>query len=124
VTRPGQKVAFVMDTRLCDGVRELAAGVDMLVIESTFLHEDAGLAAEYGHLTAAQAGEVAAEAAVRRLVLTHFSERYPAADEHRFLAEASAAFGGDITLVHDLDRIPLPARRLTGREAGQDPGHG
>jgi ribonuclease Z len=124
VTRPGQKAAFVMDTRLCDGVRELAAGADMLVIESTFLHEDAGLAAEYGHLTAAQAGEVAAEAGVRRLVLTHFSERYPATDEHRFLAEASAAFGGDTTLVHDLDRIPLPPRRLTGREAGQDPGHG
>ncbi|MES9537173.1 ribonuclease Z [Actinomadura sp. NPDC000600] len=124
VTRPGQKAAFVMDTRLCDGVRELADGVDMLVIESTFLHEDAGLAAEYGHLTAAQAGEVAAEAGVRRLVLTHFSERYPAADEHRFLAEAAAAFGGDITLVHDLDRIPLPPRRLTGRDAGQDPGHG
>ncbi|MEV4001985.1 ribonuclease Z [Actinomadura sp. NPDC049753] len=113
VTRPGQKVAFVMDTRLCDGVRELAAGVDMLVIESTFLGEDAALAAEYGHLTAAQAGAVAAEAGVGRLVLTHFSERYPAADEHRFTDEASAAFGGDITLVHDLDRIPLPPRRLT-----------
>ncbi|GGQ22098.1 ribonuclease Z [Actinomadura coerulea] len=113
VTRPGQKVAFVMDTRLCDGVRELAAGVDMLVIESTFLGEDAALAAEYGHLTAAQAGAVAAEAGVGRLVLTHFSERYPAADEHRFADEAAAAFGGDITLVRDLDRIPLPPRRLT-----------
>ncbi|NDU76768.1 ribonuclease Z [Actinomadura sp. DSM 109109] len=113
VTRPGQKVAFVMDTRLCDGVHDLAAGVDMLVIESTFLGEDAALAAEYGHLTAAQAGAVAAEAGVRRLVLTHISERYPAGDEHRFAEEAAAAFGGDITLVHDLDRIPLPPRRPT-----------
>ncbi len=119
VPRPGQKVAFVMDTRLCDGVRELADGVDMLVIESTFLHEDAALAAEYGHLTSAQAGAVAAEAGVRHLVLTHFSERYRAEDEHRFTDEASAHFGGDITLVHDLDRIPLPPRRLTGRDQGQ-----
>ncbi|TDC64019.1 ribonuclease Z [Actinomadura sp. GC306] len=124
VDRPGQKVAFVMDTRLCDGVRELAAGVDMLVIESTFLHEDAALATEYGHLTAAQAAAAAAEGGVRHLVLTHFSERYRADDEHRFLDEAAAVFDGEITLVHDLDRIPLPPRRLTGRERGQESLHG
>ncbi|MFB4310745.1 ribonuclease Z [Actinomadura sp. GTD37] len=123
VPRPGQKVAFVMDTRLCDGVRELADGVDMLVIESTFLHEDAGLADEYGHLTAAQAGAVAAEAGVRLLVLTHFSERYPAEDGHRFADEASAVFAGDVTAVHDLDRIPMPARRLTRPERGQEGRH-
>lgn len=111
VRRPGQKVAFVMDTRLCDGVRELADGVDMLVIESTFRDEDAQLAAAYGHLTSAQAGKVAAEAGVRHLVLTHFSERYPAEEEHRFLEEAAAVFDGEITLVHDLDRIPMPQRK-------------
>ena len=124
VPRPGQKAAFVMDTRLCDGVRELADGVDMLITESTFLHEDAALAAEYGHLTSAQAAAVAADAGVRHLVLTHFSERYGADDERRFLAEASAAFDGEITLVHDLDRIPMPPRRLSGREPGQKSMHG
>lgn len=85
----------------------------MLVIESTFLHEDVALATEYGHLTAAQAGAVAAEAGVRHLVLTHFSERYRGEDEYRFVEEASAAFTGEVTLVHDLDRIPMPPRRLT-----------
>lgn len=124
VHRPGQKVAFVMDTRLCDGVRELADGVDMLVIESTFLHEDAALAAEYGHLTVAQAARAAAEAGVRHLVLTHFSERYRADDEPRFADEAAAVFGGEITLVRDLDRIPMPPRRLTGRQDGQEHRHG
>ena len=116
VHRPGQKVAFVMDTRLCDAVRELADGVDLLVIESTFLHEDVALATEYGHLTAAQAGAVAAEAGVRHLVLTHFSERYHPEDEQRFTAEAAAEYTGEITLVHDLDRISLPPRRLTGAQ--------
>jgi ribonuclease Z len=120
VPRPGQKVAFIMDTRLCDGVHELAGRVDMLVIESTFLDRDADLAAEYGHLTAGQAGAVAAGAGVRHLVLTHFSERYPAEDEHRYVDEASAAFGGAVTLVRDLDRIPMPPRRLIGSRAGQD----
>ncbi|WUH97495.1 ribonuclease Z [Spirillospora sp. NBC_00431] len=116
VRRPGQKAAFVMDTRLCDGVRELADGVDMLVIESTFLQRDAALAAEYGHLTAAQAAKAAADAGVRHLVLTHFSERYRADEEPRFLDEASAEFTGEVTLVHDLDRIPMPRRRDPARQ--------
>ncbi|MEV5576228.1 ribonuclease Z [Spirillospora sp. NPDC052269] len=111
VRRPGQKVAFVMDTRLCDGVYELADGVDLLVIESTFLDEEAELAADYGHLTAGQAAEVAKRAGVGRLVLTHFSERYRPSDEPRFVEQAARVFDGEITLVHDLDRIPLPPRR-------------
>ncbi|MFP3968398.1 ribonuclease Z [Actinomadura fulvescens] len=111
VRRPGQKVAFVMDTRLCDGVHELAADVDLLIIESTFLDEDAALATAYGHLTARQAGEVAAAAGVRRLVLTHISERYRVEDEPRFVEQAAAAYSGDIVLVHDLDRVVMPSRR-------------
>ena len=77
VPRPGQRVAFVMDTRLCDAVFALADGADLLVVESTFLDEDAVLARDHGHLTARQAATVAAECGVRRLVLTHFSQRYP-----------------------------------------------
>ncbi|MFD1051683.1 MBL fold metallo-hydrolase, partial [Kibdelosporangium lantanae] len=94
VPRPGQKFAFIMDTRLCDGVFALAEGVDMLVIESTFLHEDTELAVAHGHLTAAQAARVAAESGVRQLVLTHFSQRYR--DPSRFHAEAAEVFDGEI----------------------------
>ncbi|THA26499.1 ribonuclease Z [Streptomyces sp. RKND-216] len=109
--RPGQRFAFVMDTRLCDGVYALAEGCDMLVIESTFLDEDTALAEEYGHLTAGQAGRVAAESGVRHLVLTHFSQRYP--DPAAFAAQARAAgFDGELTTARDLDRVPLPKRRV------------
>ncbi|MEV7007908.1 ribonuclease Z [Streptosporangium sp. NPDC051022] len=111
--RPGQSAAFVMDTRLCEGVFALAAGVDLLVIESTFLSGESALAERYGHLTAAQAGLVAAESGVRRLVLTHFSERYVADDEPRFLDEARRSFGGDIVLAHDLTRVAVPRRVTT-----------
>jgi ribonuclease Z len=107
--RRGQRFAFVMDTRLCDGVFALADEADLLVIESTFLDEDAGLARDYGHLTAAQAARVAAECGVRRLVLTHFSGRYT--DPRRFHDEAAAVFGGDIVVAEDLMRVPVPARR-------------
>jgi ribonuclease Z len=108
VVRRGQTFAFVMDTRLCDAVFELAEGADLLVCESTFLSEDADLARAYGHLTAAEAGRVAAEAGVRRLVLTHFSQRY--ADVEAFGREAGAFFE-DVVVARDLMRIEVPARR-------------
>ncbi|MEU4212312.1 ribonuclease Z [Streptomyces sp. NPDC026206] len=107
--RRGQRFAFVMDTRLCAGVHELAEGCDMLVIESTFLDDDETLATDHGHLTAGQAGRVAAEAGVRHLVLTHFSQRYD--DPAVFERQARAAgFDGELTVARDLMRVPVPKR--------------
>ncbi|KUL20817.1 ribonuclease Z [Streptomyces regalis] len=108
--RRGQRFAFVMDTRLCDGVYTLADGCDMLVIESTFLDEDVELAVEHGHLTAGQAARVALDCGVRHLVLTHFSQRYTEPDEFERQARA-AGFDGELTVAHDLLRVPLPKRR-------------
>jgi ribonuclease Z len=105
--RRGQRFAFVMDTRLCDGAFALAEGADLLVCESTYLSNDAGLAAEYGHLTAAQAARIAAESGARRLVLTHFSQRY--LDPGAFADEAGEVFP-DVVVAADLDRIEVPAR--------------
>ncbi|MEW9547939.1 ribonuclease Z [Nonomuraea sp. NPDC050783] len=109
--RPGQAVAFVMDTRLCDAVFELASGVDLLVIEATFLSGEGALAKEYGHLTAYEAGVVAADAGVRRLVLTHFSERYGFDDEPAFVAEARRSYDGEVVLARDLMKVPVPRRQ-------------
>ena len=105
--RRGQVFAFVMDTRLCDAALALADGADLVVCESTFLDRDADLAAAYGHLTAAQAARMAAEAGARQLVLTHFSQRYP--DENDFLAEAGEIFS-DVVVARDLIRVPVPPR--------------
>lgn len=106
--RPGQRAAFVMDTRFCDAAVALAERADLLVCEATFLTRDAALAEAYAHMTAAEAGRVATRAGARRLVLTHFSQRYPSTDEH--LAEARAEFDGDIVPADDLVRVPVPAR--------------
>ncbi|MEU2654075.1 ribonuclease Z [Streptomyces sp. NPDC007325] len=107
--RRGQRFAFVMDTRLCDGVHALAEGADMLVIESTFLDEDVRLAEDHGHLTAGQAAAVAREAGVRHLVLTHFSQRY--SDPSEFERQARAAgFEGELSIAQDLMRVPVPKR--------------
>ncbi|MFF1906043.1 ribonuclease Z [Kitasatospora sp. NPDC058218] len=107
--RRGQRFAFVMDTRLCEGVHELAEGADLLVIEATFTDADTRLAEEHGHLTAGQAGKVAAEAGAGTLVLTHFSQRYPDLGQH--LADARKHFDGTVVLAEDLARVPVPPRR-------------
>ncbi|CAM5555095.1 Ribonuclease Z OS=Streptomyces tendae OX=1932 GN=rnz PE=3 SV=1 [Streptomyces tendae] len=108
--RRGQRFAFVMDTRLCEGVHALAEGCDLLVIESTFLDEDERLAADHGHLTAGQAARVARDAGVRHLVLTHFSQRYPDPEEFERQARA-AGYPGELTVARDLTRVPVPKRR-------------
>ncbi len=110
--KPGQRFAFVMDTGLCDAAFALADQADMLVCESTFANAEAGLARDYGHLTAGQAGQIAAQSGARLLVLTHFSQRYESGDDRRRLAaEAAATFGGEVVLARDLDRIPVPPRQ-------------
>jgi ribonuclease Z len=106
--RRGQVFAFVMDTAWCEQAVDLAAGADLLVCESTFLTPEAELAERYGHLTARQAGRLAAEAGVRRLVLTHFSARYD--DPQAFADEAATEFQGDIVVAGDLMRVPVPSR--------------
>jgi ribonuclease Z len=106
--RRGQRFAFVMDTRLCDAVYALADGVDLLVIEATFLTEHSELATRYGHLTARQAARVAAECGVRRLVLTHFSQRY--SDANRYRDDAAEAFAGELVIADDMARIAVPDR--------------
>lgn len=109
VPRPGQRFAFVMDTRLCDGVYALAERADLLVIEATFLDSEAELAHRFGHLTVGQAAQVAAESGVHTLVLTHFSQRYP--ELVGFEEQARAHFHGDLVIAADLTRVPLPTRR-------------
>ncbi|NYH55340.1 MULTISPECIES: ribonuclease Z [Nocardiopsis] len=108
--RRGQVMAFVMDTAECDQAVELARDADLLVIESTYLDTEEHLARSYGHLTARQAGRIAARAGAGTLVLTHLSERYEQEEDPRFVTQAAAEFDGHVVLAQDLQRIPLPPR--------------
>jgi ribonuclease Z len=103
--RAGQRAAVVMDTAVCDEAIALADGVDLLLCEATFLETESFLARDYGHLTAREAATIAREAGARRLVLTHFSARYPDLDGH--LREAAEVFP-DVVVAHDLDVVDLP----------------
>lgn len=108
VPRPGQKLAVVMDSRPCESAVELARDVDVLISEATFTKDHEEEAHEYAHMTAAQAAQIAARAGVRKLVLTHFSQRYTSTQGH--VAEAAAIFP-DVIAAEDFARVAVPPRR-------------
>jgi len=105
--RPGQAVSLVMDSRPCPGAEALAKGVDLLVCESTYLESEATEAHDHFHTTAAQAARLALAGGVRRLALTHFSQRY--ANREEFAVEASAIHA-DVFVADDLAQVALPHR--------------
>ncbi len=105
--RPGQSMAFIMDTGLCEGAERLADGVDLLVCESTYLQSEATLADRYRHLTAAQAAHLAMSAGARRLVLTHFSARYR---QNSVFTDEARTIHPDVIAAEDLATVDVPPR--------------
>lgn len=91
----GERIAYATDFRFAESnvrrVLELARDADLFFCESVFLHEHAETADVAHHLTARQAGLLAARAGARRFVPFHFSRRYQD-DYGRVAAEAEAAF--------------------------------
>lgn len=103
-TREGRKVVLSGDTEPCEALAIAAHQADVLVHEATFLQEDAERARQTLHSTARQAAELARDAEVRLLALTHVSSRY-AGGELR--DEARAVFAAT-EAVRDFDTIDVP----------------
>lgn len=87
--RQGTRLAIVGDTGRPEKLVEQVRGVDALVIESTYINEEAPMAREFGHTTATDVARLALQANVGHLILTHVSRRYRDDD---ILAEAQAIF--------------------------------
>ena len=101
--RPGIRLAFVGDAAETRTLIPYCSGVDALVIEATYLEEEANLARAFGHLTAAQAARLARDAGVKHLILTHISRRYTGAQVE---AEAKAIFPNTF-VANDFDRFEI-----------------
>ncbi len=102
--RDGRRVVFSGDTRPCQEVLEHARAADLLVHEATFTDSELARARETGHSTARQAAELARDAEVRLLALTHLSTRY---FPREVRDEARATFA-DTVVPRDFDVIDIP----------------
>lgn len=106
--RPGRTVVITGDTRPCATTVDAARNADLLVHESTFGDEEAERASETGHSTAREAAQVAREAGVRRLLLTHFSARY-SRDAVELEREARSVFA-ETLIGRDGTEVDVPFR--------------
>ena len=98
--RRGRHVVFTGDTRPCAGTVEAARGADLLVHDATFGDPEAARARETEHSTAREAGKVARDAGVHRLVLTHLSTRYDREWEP-LVAQAREEYAGRLDVATD-----------------------
>jgi len=99
----GTKLMVVGDTGRTDDLLEPARGADALVIESTYLDEEAEMAKQFSHMTATGAAELAVKAGVKQLILTHISRRYREKD---VLAEAQSIFPNTV-VARDFDNFMI-----------------
>jgi ribonuclease Z len=107
--RRGRRVVVSGDTRPCAGTVEAARGADLLVHDCTFSDVEEERARETHHTTAREAGRVADEAGVGRLVLTHLSTRYDR-EWQPLLEQARETFSGPVEVASDglVIEVPLP----------------
>jgi ribonuclease Z len=93
----GKKLSIVLDTLPCTNAYELAKEADVLVAESAYTSEMEEKSLEYKHMTTKQAALIATNANVKKLIITHFSQRYKTAKDleeeiKTFFPESQAAF--------------------------------
>lgn len=96
--------AYCSDTAPLNELKDWVKGVDLLYHEATFPSEMTEMAEKTFHSTTLQAAQVAKDAAVKKLIVGHYSSRFPSVDF--FLDEIQTIFP-DVTLAHDGDVIEL-----------------
>ncbi len=121
---PDRSIVYTGDTGPSENVVELAKGADVLVSEMMdipFIIEnikrtnrsnpnpvpDAALEGVFQHLrdhhvTAVQVGEMAEQAGVAEVIVTHFAGKEDPASLDKYKSDIASSFGGDITIAKDL----------------------
>jgi ribonuclease Z len=93
----------VGDVGRTDDILEICRDADALVIESTYIDAEAAMAKQFSHMTAKRAAELALNAGVKQLILTHISRRYREKD---VLAEAQSIFPNSV-VARDFDNFVI-----------------
>ena len=108
--RPGRKMVYTGDTRPCESVIEASRDADLLIHDGTLSEETKEYAIDYLHSTALEAAEVAKEAAVRHLILTHLSARYSDAEGARKLKDEASQVFANTEIASDLLTVEVSYR--------------
>jgi ribonuclease Z len=87
--KPGTRLVVIGDVGEVDSLVDICRGADALVVEATYLDEEAEMAKQFSHMTAKRSADLARRAGVRTLYLTHFSRRYREKD---IIAEAQSVY--------------------------------
>ncbi len=108
----GTKFIFISDAGRTNDLVEVCRDADGLVIESTYIEQEAEVAKQFGHLTAKQAATLAHDAGVKHLFLTHVSRRYR---EREVREEAKAVFQNTF-VARDFDFFQIMRGKVERRE--------
>jgi ribonuclease Z len=106
--RKGRKIVVSGDTVPFEEMVEFARHADVLVHEATFDSELQDLSREYGHTTAYQAAEIAKEAQVEKLWLTHISPRYL---DHRVLENDARTIFAHSYVPRDFQEVEIKLKK-------------
>ncbi len=109
----GTKLVFIGDAARVDDLVAVTRDADALVCEGTYLWDDRDTARRFGHLTARQAAELARDAAVGALLLTHISRRYSSRD----VGEEVSPIFPNAVVAEDFDRFAVRRREARPVEA-------
>ncbi len=90
----GKRFVYLLDSAYSKHLENFCKGADLLLCEATFADDMKEFAKEFGHMTASQAAALAKKANVKKLIITHFSNRYK--DTNILLKEAKKVFANTI----------------------------
>lgn len=101
---PGVKYVHIGDIGIIDEpIIAACKGADVIVMESTYINEEADMAKQFGHMTATGSATLAKEAGAKTLILTHLSRRYHA---RPVLKEAQDVFANTF-VANDFDQFQI-----------------
>ena len=102
--RGGSTLAYSSDSAPCSELTDLARGADVLLCEAALDDAAEEPPDKRGHMSPAEAGELAAEAGVRLLLLSHF---WPGADRAAAAHAAARGFRGNVCSLQDMDEVSI-----------------
>ena len=101
---PGRKITYIADTTPCKGALLLQENADIVISEACYSSALEDKAEKFCHMTAQQAGLLASQAGAKKLVLTHFSQRYKNTQE---IEEDARQVFDSVVCAEDFMRINL-----------------